>query len=286
VKILVLGSTGQLGLEVQEISKTTGKFSWIFSNLNDLNISELSSIDPYLKKINPSIIINCAAYTNVDKAELEPKLADLINHKAVDVISKWTSLNKKKLIHVSTDYVFDGLDKNSLTETSKTNPLNEYGLSKLRGELACLKNDSQSIIIRTSWLYSSNRKNFVKTMIELMKKNKQINVVNDQFGSPTYAYDLANLIIKIIINFKWYPGLYHYSNIGKISWLEFARSIKELYGLSSTIIGVSSEKFQTIAKRPKYSYLNKSKIKNIYNIQIPYYTKSLKKCIEILKHQS
>jgi dTDP-4-dehydrorhamnose reductase len=286
VKILVLGSTGQLGLEIKKVSKISGEFSWVFSNLNDLNISELNSINPYLKKINPSIIINCAAYTNVDKAELEPKIADLINHRAVDVISKWTSLNKKKLIHMSTDYVFDGLDKNSLTETSKTNPINQYGLSKYRGELACLKNDSQSIIIRTSWLYSSNKKNFVKAMIELMKKNKQINVVNDQFGSPTYAYDLANSIIKIIKNFNWHPGVYHYSNIGKISWLEFAQSIKELYGLRSKIIGVSSEEFQTIAKRPKYSYLDKSKIKKIYNIEIPYYTESLKNCIEILKHQS
>ncbi len=285
MKILVLGSTGQLGLEIKKVSKISGDFSWVFSNLNDLNISELNSIDPYLKKINPSIIINCAAYTNVDKAELEPKIADLINHRAVDVISKWTSLNKKKLIHISTDYVFDGLDKILLTETSKTNPINQYGLSKYRGELACLKNDSQSVIIRTSWLYSSNKKNFVKTMIELMKKNKQINVVNDQFGSPTYAHDLANSIIKIIINFNWHPGVYHYSNIGKISWLEFAQSIKELYGLRSKIIGVSSEEFQTIAKRPKYSYLDKSKIKNIYNIEIPYYTKSLKNCIEILKHQ-
>lgn len=286
MKILVLGSTGQLGLEIKKVSKISGEFSWVFSNLNDLNISELNSINPYLKKINPSIIINCAAYTNVDKAELEPKIADLINHRAVDVISKWTSLNKKKLIHMSTDYVFDGLDKNSLTETSKTNPINQYGLSKYRGELACLKNDSQSIIIRTSWLYSSNKKNFVKAMIELMKKNKQINVVNDQFGSPTYAYDLANSIIKIIKNFNWHPGVYHYSNIGKISWLEFAQSIKELYGLRSKIIGVSSEEFQTIAKRPKYSYLDKSKIKKIYNIEIPYYTESLKNCIEILKHQS
>ena len=170
------------------------------------------------------------------------------------------------MIHVSTDYVFDGLSKLPLSENSNTNPINQYGSSKLKGEQACLKNDTNSIIIRTSWLYSSFGKNFVKTMIDLMKKNKSIRVVNDQIGSPTYAYDLAKVIIEIIMNSENKSGLFHYSNEGETSWFEFARSIKELYNLDCKIIGVSSKEFKTLAKRPKYSLLNKSKIKTTFKI--------------------
>ena len=194
--------------------------------------------------------------------------------------------NNKKLIHISTDYVFDGLSKLPLSENSITNPVNEYGSSKLKGEQACLKNDPSSIIIRTSWLYSSFGKNFVKTMIDLMKKNNSVKVVNDQIGSPTYAYDLAKVIIEIIMNSKNKSGLFHYSNEGEVSWFEFARSIKELYNLDCKIIGVSSKEFKTLAKRPKYSLLNKSKIKTTFNLEIPNYKQSLKNCIEIIKNEA
>mgnify|MGYP001199159024 FL=1 len=240
----------------------------------------------FLNNINPTIIINCAAYTSVDKAESESKLANIINFKAVDIISRWTSDNNKKLIHVSTDYVFDGLSNIPLSENSKTKPVNEYGRSKLKGEVACLKNDPSSIVIRTSWLYSSFGKNFVKTMIELMKKNNSVKVVNDQIGSPTYAYDLAKVIIKIIMNDKNKSGLFHYSNEGEISWFEFAKSIKEFYNLDCIIIGVSSKEFKTLAKRPQYSLLNKSKIKTTFNLEIPNYKQSLKNCIEIIKNEA
>ena len=286
MKILVTGSDGQLGLEFQKISNSYESLSWIFSTIKTLDLLKLDTINSFLNDINPSVIINCAAYTNVDKAEIEFDKADLINHKAIDVISKWTSLNKKKLIHISTDYVFDGLSNIPFFENSKTKPVNEYGSSKLKGEIACLKNDPNSIVIRTSWLYSSFGKNFVKTMIDLMKKNNSVKVVNDQIGSPTYAYDLVKVILKIIVNYKNESGLFHYSNEGEISWFEFARSIRELYKLECKIIGVSSNEYKTLAKRPNYSLLNKKKIKKIFNLEIPNYKKSLEDCIKIIKNES
>ena len=286
MKVLVIGSDGQLGLEFQKISNSLDSLSWVFSTIKTLDLLRLDTINSFLNKINPTLIINCAAYTSVDKAETESKLANIINFKAVDIISKWTCHNNKKLIHVSTDYVFDGLSNIPLSENSKTKPVNEYGSSKLKGEIACLKNDPSSIVIRTSWLYSSFGKNFVKTMINLMKKNNSVKVVNDQIGSPTYAYDLAKVIIEIIINNKNKSGLFHYSNEGQISWFEFAKSIREFYNLDCKIIGVSSKEFKTKAKRPQYSLLNKSKIKATFNLEIPNYKQSLKNCIEIIKNEA
>ena len=284
MKVLVIGSDGQLGLEFQRISNSYDSLSWTFSTIKTLDLLRLETINSFLNQINPCAIINCAAYTSVDKAETEFLLADTINHKAVHTISKWTSDNSKKLVHISTDYVFDGLSKIPLNENSNTNPINEYGKSKLKGEQVCLKNDTNSIIIRTSWLYSSFGKNFVKTMIDFMKKNNSVKVVNDQIGSPTYAYDLAKVIIEIIMNNKNKSGLFHYSNEGELSWFEFAESIKEFYNLDCKIIGVSSKEFKTLAKRPKYSLLNKSKIKTTFNLEIPDYKQSLKNCIEIIKN--
>ena len=286
MKVLVIGSEGQLGSELKKISEYHKNINWVFSVTKSLNLLNLNSINAYLIKINPSIIINCAAYTKVDLAEVESELAYKINYEAIDIISRWTDDNHKKLIHFSTDYVFDGICKVQLFENSKTNPLNEYGRSKLKGEQACLRNDINSIVIRTSWLYSSYGKNFVKTMIELMKKNDSINVVNDQFGSPTYAKDLASVIIEIICNNINKSGLFHYSNEGEISWFQFAKSIKELYNLDCEIIGVASKKNKRFAKRPQYSLLNKSKIKKTFNLKIPNYKKSLKHCIEIIKNEA
>ncbi len=285
MKILVIGSEGQLGMEFQKISNSYDSLSWIFSTVKTLDLLKLDTINSYLNNINPSVIINCAAYTNVEKAEKEFDKADLLNHKAIDVISKWTNFNNVKLVHISTDYVFDGLSKIPLDESSHTNPVNEYGLSKLRGEQACLKNNPSSIVIRTSWLYSSFGKNFVKTMIRLMKKNNSVKVVNDQVGSPTYAYDLTKVIIEIIINSKNKSGLFHYSNEGEISWFEFSKSIRELYDLDCEIIGISSKEFKTIVKRPRYSRLNKSKIKKTFNLEIPNYKQSLENCIKVIKNE-
>lgn len=285
MKVLVTGANGQLASELKKIANGYNNLFWTFSSKKDLDLSKLNTINNYLYNLEPCIIINCAAYTNVDKAEAEAELANRINHKAVAIISKWTSKNKKKLIHISTDYVFDGSIKVPLCEESSTNPINEYGSSKLKGEQVCLNNDPNSIIIRTSWLYSIFGKNFLKTIIELMKNNESINVVNDQLGSPTYANDLANVIIKIILNYRSVSGLFHYSNYGEITWYEFAKSIKKIFGLKAELVGVPSKEFETIAARPKYTLLNKSKIKSTFNLKIPYYEISLKNCFKIIKSE-
>lgn len=286
MKILVTGSKGQLGSELKVISNYNNSYEWIFTDIEELDLSDLKNLYKKISVFFPDLIINCAAYTQVDKAESEYILADIINHKAVDLISKWTRDNSKKLIHISTDYVFDGNSKDALNENASLSPLNTYGKTKLDGEIICQLNDSNSIILRTSWVYSSFGNNFVKTMRKLMIDQALIKVVDDQFGSPTYAADLADVILKIIENNDWIPGIYHYSNEGKISWFDFAKSIKSISNYQTKIIAVPSSEFKTTAIRPKYSLLDKTKIKNVYDINIPFYLDSLKKCIKILKDES
>jgi dTDP-4-dehydrorhamnose reductase len=285
MKILVTGGNGQLGSELRCLSKNQNKFEWIFTDLNELNLLDFDNLKNNISKISPNLIINCAAYTSVDKAESEYKLASLVNFRAVDIISDWSSCHKCKLIHISTDYVFDGNSEIPLKEDANTSPINIYGTTKLNGENVCLKNDPNSIIIRTSWVYSSFGKNFVKTMSDLMSKKNSLNIINDQIGSPTYAKDLADTIIKII-NFKdWIPGLYHYSNEGEVSWFVFAKSIKKFFGYNTKLNGISTDEYPTPAKRPRYSLLDKSKIKTTFNIKVPNYETSLEKCIKILKNE-
>ena len=285
MKILVTGSNGQLGSELKLLSITNSNFNWIFNDINEFDFTDIHNIELNLTKISPDIIINCAAYTNVDKAESEPELANIINFNAVDSLSKWSSLNHSKLIHISTDYVFDGNSSVPLKEQADTSPINVYGSSKLNGENVCLKNDSSSIIIRTSWVYSCFGKNFVKTMSSLMSERNSLNIINDQIGSPTYAKDLAETIINIINYKDWIPGLYHYSNEGEVSWFDFAKTIKKYYGFSTKLNEISSDQYPTPAKRPRYSLLDKSKIKTTFNIRIPKYQDSLKKCIKTLKNE-
>lgn len=285
MRILVTGSNGQLGSEIRSLSLLYQNYNWIFNDVNEFDFLNTSNIVPHLNNINPDLIINCAAYTDVEKAESQFEIAKLINYKAVDDISKWSSKKKSKLIHISTDYVFDGNSSVPLNEDAVTSPLNVYGETKLLGEKICMKNDPNSIVIRTSWIYSIFGKNFVKTMVSHMKKNNFLNVINDQIGSPTYAKDLAETIIHIINYKDWIPGLYHYSNEGKVSWFEFANSIKKFLNFNVEINGIPSREYNTLAKRPKYSLLDKSKIKTTFNITIPQYEKSLIKCIKILKNE-
>ena len=285
MKILVTGANGQLGSELRFLSKNKNHFEWVFTDLQDLDLSDIHNLEKNISFIEPEIIINCAAYTNVDKAESEVDLANLINFKAVDKISKWSSANNCKLIHISTDYVFDGNSSAPLKENAITCPLNVYGLSKLKGEKACLKNDSKCIIIRTSWVYSSFGKNFVKIISSLMSQKNSLNIINDQVGCPTYARDLAEVIISIINYKDWIPGLYHYSNDGEVSWFDFAKSIKKYSDFSTILIPILTEEYPTPAKRPNYSLLDKTKIKTTYNINVPNYENSLEKCIKILKNE-
>jgi dTDP-4-dehydrorhamnose reductase len=284
MKVLVTGCKGQLGLEISKLS-VSFKYNWIFTDIHELDLQSLGELDDKLNIISPDIIINCAAYTNVDRAENESEIANVINSHAVNVISKWTFKNNSKLIHISTDYVFNGKSSKPLNENAETSPINVYGKTKLEGEKKCIINDPHCIIIRTSWLYSSFGQNFVKTMYNIMLNEKSINVINDQIGSPTYAEDLANAILLIIKNEKWIPGIYHYSNEGCTSWFDFAVLIKNLFNFSVKINPINSDQYLSIAKRPKYSLLDKTKIKETYDIKVPYYKESLKKCIKILQNE-
>ncbi|SCY85087.1 dTDP-4-dehydrorhamnose reductase [Flavobacterium anhuiense] len=276
-KILVTGATGQLGSELSVLAPLHTQYEWVFADRTQITLDNLEILQSQLEVINPNIILNCGAYTAVDKAESEKDLAFKVNHLAVELIAKYAKENSAKLIHISTDYVFDGDSSIALNEEAETSPINVYGESKLAGEIACLKENPESIIIRTSWVYSTFGNNFVKTMQRLMQERYEINVVNDQIGSPTYAADLAQAMIDIIGSAKWIPGIYNYSNEGEISWYEFALSIKELGGYNCKVGGIPSSSYPTPAKRPSFSLLNKEKIKTVYNLNIPDYRKSLKK---------
>ncbi|MBF4517604.1 dTDP-4-dehydrorhamnose reductase [Flavobacterium sp. ANB] len=276
-KILVTGASGQLGSELSVLSSKYPQYEWIFADRNKITLDNLELLKVQLNEINPNIILNCGAYTAVDKAETEKELAFTINHLAVELIAKYAFENNAKLIHISTDYVFDGSSSIALNEDAETNPINIYGESKRSGEISCLKANPNSIIIRTSWVYSKFGNNFVKTMQRLMQEKESINVVNDQIGSPTYAADLAQAIIDILESSEWVPGIYNYSNEGEISWYEFALSIKELGEYNCNVGGIPSASYPTPAKRPEFSLLDKKKIKEVYSLNIPSYKESLKK---------
>lgn len=276
-KILVTGANGQLGSELNILSKNYLNYQWVFADRTIITLDNLDLLNSQLENIQPNIILNCGAYTAVDKAETEKELAFTINNLAVGLIAKYAAENNVKLIHISTDYVFDGSSAIALDEEAPTNPINVYGESKLAGEMACLNNNADSIIIRTSWVYSKFGNNFVKTMQRLMQERESINVVNDQIGSPTYAADLAQAMIDILKSSKWVPGIYNYSNEGEISWYEFALSIKEFGGYDCNVGGIPSSSYPTPAKRPEFSLLDKKKIRTLYNVKVPHYKESLSK---------
>ena len=286
MKILVTGENGQLGSEINKISPKYN-YNWVFTGHDNFDLSDLKNINVSLDIINPNLIINCAAFTSVNNAEDDFELANILNHKSVKFIAKWCNYNNCRLIHISSDYVYDGNSKTSINEAAPTNPINNYGKTKLLGDIACSIMNPDSIIIRTSWLYSSFGNNFVKKMINLMQQKKQLNVINDQIGSPTYAADLAQVILDIININHWKPGIYNYTNKAKISWYDLANDIKVIYGFTNIIINsMSSKDYPAKAKRPKYSLLDKTKIKNTFNIRLIPYKDSLKKCIKILKNET
>ena len=285
MKILVTGGNGQLGCEINQLSSNYN-YDWLFTDTDIFDISDLMNINVFLDKCNPDVIINCAAYTAVDNAEVDFEKANTINHKAVELIAQWSKKNNCKLIHISTDYVYDGTSLTPVKEDMQANPVNNYGKTKLFGDIACLKNNPSSIIIRTCWLYSSFCKNFVTNMINLMKSKSELKVINDQVGSPTYAGDLAKTVLDLITHKNWIPGIYHFTNLGKVSWFDFANDIKSIYGFNTVINSMPSQEYSIKIKRPKYSLLDNSKIKNTFDIIQMNYLDSLNKCIKILQNES
>lgn len=275
--ILVTGGNGQLGSELREISPNYLDYNFFFTDISDLDITDHKAVKGFVEINKINIIINCAAYTSVDKAESEPELSDAINNLAVANFAQIAKKKSIKLIHISTDYVFDGTNHKPYMETDFPNPQSVYGQTKLYGEIALQKiNPSNSIIIRTSWVYSKFGNNFVKTMLDLAKTRGEINVVADQIGSPTNASDLASCILAILPQIQnYHVEVYNYSNEGVCSWYDFSKAIFELKKLSIKVNPIEGSQFPSSAKRPFFSVLNKTKIKNKYGIEIPHWRTSL-----------
>ncbi|RXJ69153.1 dTDP-4-dehydrorhamnose reductase [Halarcobacter ebronensis] len=283
LNILVTGTNGQLGSEIKGLSKEY-KYNFFFVTKEELDISKFEKVKVLLQEKNIGVIINCAAYTAVDKAQDDIEKANLINNLAVKNLAELSKKSAVKLIHISTDYVFDGTNYRPYREDDLTNPCNIYGKSKHDGEKAIINiNPKDSIIIRTSWVYSFYGNNFVKTMIKLGKQKDKLSVIFDQIGTPTYAKDLAKTILDIIPLIKnENVEIYNYSNEGVLSWYDFAKEIMKMAKLPCVIEPIESFEYPTPSKRPYYSLLNKAKIKNRFNIKIPYWKDGLDDCLKRL----
>ena len=298
MRILVTGKNGQLGKSIQKIVNTGTKIDnnqspndFIFVGREELNLSSESSISHYFDNNKFDIIINCAAYTQVDRAEQEVELASQINHLAVKRLASIASNQQARLIHISTDYVFDGESNKSYLETDTPNPINVYGKTKLAGEKALQAlMPINAIIIRASWVYSEYGNNFVKTMLKLGKERDELSVVNDQIGSPTYAADLADTILEIIRHNKFREEgqttqIYHYSSEGEISWHRFAKEIFKIEKIDCEVNSIATKQYPTPAKRPRNTIMNKDKIDEVFNIKISNWSSSLKICMTLLKQK-
>lgn len=278
-RIVIVGANGQLGKEFQQLSEKYADHAFFFFDRNALDIANEEQVQRKVQEIKPDFLINCAAYTAVDKAEEDVAAAFAINADGVRYLARACAASGAKFIHVSTDYVFDGNASEPYKEEHSVNPANVYGQSKLQGEEEALKNNKETIVIRTAWVYSVHGNNFVKTMLRLMKTRPEINVVSDQLGTPTYAADIAAAVLQIIDSGKWKEGIYHFSNEGIISWYEFANAIKELSGSPCLVHPIPTTQYPTPAKRPAYSVLDKTKIRQTFGIEIKPWKESLKECL-------
>lgn len=285
MKVLVTGSNGQLGNELRKISERYPGFKFLFTDVPELDITNETSVNKLFNTYRPDAIINCAAYTAVDKAESQEGTVFLVNFKAVELLSKASASYGSLMIYISTDYVFDGETNYPYTETANPNPLSIYGKSKYAGEQAIQHFATKALIIRTSWLYSGFGNNFVKTIRRLTLERDTLNVVYDQIGTPTYARDLAETILKIlpIMILKSGVQIFHYSNEGVASWYDFAKAIVEYSRIACIIKPIATKDYPQNALRPSYSVLDKSKIKETFPLEIPYWRDSLKECITGLK---
>lgn len=289
--ILVTGKNGQLGQSLKALAPKNQQYQFTFTGRDELDLSDPKKIAAYFEQNTFDLILNCAAYTAVDKAEEQQVLADTINHLAVKQLAEIAQKNDSILIHISTDYVFDGTGHKPYAENAVINPQNIYGATKLKGEQAIQQIACDAVIIRTSWVYSEYGNNFVKTMLRLGDERDQLKVIFDQVGTPTYATDLAMSILKIIDSYhnnqtdflQEKVSIYHYSNEGVCSWYDFAKAIFEISKIQCAVSPIETKEYPTPAKRPYYSVLNKAKIKQQYQLNIPYWKDSLQDCLDKLQ---
>lgn len=286
-KVLITGANGQLGSELNKVATQYPNLQLLFTDIGNLDITNHHACADYINLHKPEYIINCAAYTAVDKAEDDADLAWAINVEAVKNLREACKPHATAILHISTDYVFDGKNYRPYVESDNVMPQSVYGRTKQQGEKEIL-DYHKSMIIRTSWLYSTFGNNFVKTMLRLGAERSELSVVCDQIGTPTYAEDLANALLQIINKItigekNFMAGVYHYSNEGACSWYDFAHAIMQKSGTACTVKAIESKDYPTAAIRPYYSILNKTKIKTIFDIEIPHWEDSLQRCIDILK---
>ena len=283
-KILVTGANGQLGQCLQKISSQFEEFEFIFTDSETLDITNKEEVNDFFWQNAPDFCINAAAYTAVDLAETEVEKAFLVNADGTENLAEACAENNAQFIHVSTDYVFDGENNLAYTEEDFTNPLGVYGASKLAGDELALEVNPCSVILRTSWVYSEFGKNFVKTMLSLFATKEELNIVADQFGQPTNANDLAEAIMKIIKSEKITPGIFNFSNLGRISWFDFAEKIAELSEAKIKLNAIETSQYPTPAKRPKNSVLDLDKISKTYAVPLKPWEESLEDCVQILQN--
>jgi dTDP-4-dehydrorhamnose reductase len=280
VKILVTGSNGQLGSEINKISGSFTEMDFLFTDVAELDITNSGKVAECISSFQPDYLVNCAAYTNVDKAETDLEFATLLNATAVGILAEESAKAACKMIHISTDYVFDGKGPRPYQEDHTVDPQSAYGKTKLEGEILCQKYNPESLIIRTSWLYSAFGNNFVKTMVRLGNERLELGIISDQIGTPTNAEDLALAILTIISSVEkgeksFISGVYHYSNEGVASWYDFTKAIFYIAKINCRVKPIATEDYPSPVARPAYSVMNKSKIKINFGLQIPYWRDSL-----------
>lgn len=283
MKILITGANGQLGRELRPLLETDFPGMSVYTDIAELDLTDAKAVEAFVINNEITHIVNCAAYTAVDRAEEEKMQCAGINTDAVKNLAAAADICGAKIIHISTDYVFDGTNHRPYKESDKVNPISQYGTTKRKGEIALLALAPESIIIRTAWLYSPYGNNFVKTMLRLADTRNEIKVVSDQIGTPTYARDLATAIMNILKSHQWVPGIYHFSNEGTASWYDFAKAIFRIAGKNIKVTPIPTEDYPTLAKRPFYSILDKSRIKATYGIEIPHWEESLVYCMQQLE---
>lgn len=281
MKILITGAKGQLGREMHNVLESEFPGNTLYTDIAELDLTDAKAVADCVERNEITHIVNCAAYTAVDRAEEDKAQCTAVNVDAVKNIAMAADRIGAKVIHISTDYVFDGNTNRPYKESDKVNPMSQYGTTKRTGETALLALAPDSIIIRTGWLYSPYGKNFVKTMRRLGQEQKQLKVVADQIGTPTYARDLAEAIYRILRSHQWVEGIFHFSNEGACSWYDFTKEIHRLSGITGCDVQpIPTEEYPTPATRPFYSILNKSRIRATYDVETPYWVDSLQKCIE------